>query len=317
MPEAPEARPSIALIGECMIELREMFDGALSRGYGGDVLNTSVYLSRLLGADGEVRFTTVLGDDPFSSEMVAGWQAEGIVCDTVGRKAGANAGLYFVRTDAAGERTFHYWRTQAPAREIMVSEWAELRARAMASDWIYLSGITLAVIGEAGRAAMLDDLTAARERGAKVVFDGNYRPVLWEGPDQARRWYEAVGPVCAMALAGVEDEARVFGDASPEATADRLRGYGIPEVVVKRGEAPVLVDSDDARFAVAAKAVDDVLDTTAAGDSFNAAYLAGRIRGHDPKAAAEAGVILAAAVIRHPGAIIPTDAMPMLTVSAA
>ena len=55
-----------------------------------------------------------------------------------------------------------------------------------------------------------------------------------------------------------------------------------------------------------------VVDTTAAGDSFAAAYLAARLRGAAPAEAARAGHALAGAVVRHPGAIIPRDAMPDL-----
>ncbi len=37
----------VACIGECMIELKQAKGGLYSRGYGGDTLNTSVYLARL------------------------------------------------------------------------------------------------------------------------------------------------------------------------------------------------------------------------------------------------------------------------------
>jgi 2-dehydro-3-deoxygluconokinase len=97
----------IACIGECMVELREEADGRLSRAYGGDTLNTAVYLARL-GAS--VDYTTVLGDDPWSDEMIAGWQAEGIGTELVVRLSGRLPGLHVIQTDASGERRFSYWR---------------------------------------------------------------------------------------------------------------------------------------------------------------------------------------------------------------
>ncbi|MEK9726215.1 MAG: sugar kinase [Rhodospirillaceae bacterium] len=303
-------RPRVALIGECMIELREMFDGALSRGYGGDVLNTSVYLARLMGDDATVRFVTVLGDDPFADEMLADWAREGIACDAVGRMAGRATGLYVIRTDAAGERTFHYWRGQSPAREMMTDDWTDLRRAAFAADWIYLSGVTLAVIGEAGRARLVDELAAARAAGATVVFDGNFRPILWPDPADARVWHDRVWRLTGLALAGVEDEARIFGDATPEATVARLAEAGIPEIVLKRGPQPVLIRRDGREMQLDVEPATEVVDTTAAGDSFNAGYLAARIRGRGPLAAAGAGARLAVEVIRHPGAIIPAENMP-------
>jgi 2-dehydro-3-deoxygluconokinase len=56
--------------------------------------------------------------------------------------------------------------------------------------------------------------------------------------------------------------------------------------------------------------VDDVVDTTAAGDSFAAAYLHARLSGESPRSAAAAGHRLAGQVVRYRGAIIPRDAMP-------
>ena len=61
---------------------------------------------------------------------------------------------------------------------------------------------------------------------------------------------------------------------------------------------------------VAAQPVARVVDTTAAGDSFAAAYLANRLAGAGPAAAARAGHALAGVVVGHPGALIPRSAMP-------
>ena len=158
-------RVSVSLIGECMIELREPLGSQITRGYGGDVLNTAIYLAILMGDEASIRFTTVLGDDPFSTEMIASWEEEGILCDTVGRLSGHNVGLYFVKTDDTGERTFHYWRAQSAARNIMSDQWRPIRKRAFASEWIYISGITLAILDNDGREKLISDLGNARANG--------------------------------------------------------------------------------------------------------------------------------------------------------
>ena len=305
-------RPSIALIGECMIEIREPHGGELSRGYGGDVLNTSIYLSRLVGVDATVRFTTLLGKDPFSSEMIAAWEREGINCDTVGRLTERNAGLYFVRTDKTGERTFHYWRSQSAAREIMGEDWADLRAQAMGSDWIYLSGITLAILDDTGRERLLSELSVARKSGALIAFDGNFRPTLWTDPVDAAPWHSQAWDLCALALAGFEDEAAVFGDATPERSLDRLKSHGIAEIVIKRGPQSVLLYNDAANQSIDVTPVGNVIDTTAAGDSFNAGYMAARLKDRSPAEATHIGAALAAEVIQYPGAVISPAHMPTL-----
>jgi 2-dehydro-3-deoxygluconokinase len=51
-----------------------------------------------------------------------------------------------------------------------------------------------------------------------------------------------------------------------------------------------------------------VVDTTAAGDSFNGAYLAALLAGGSEADCLAGGHAMAAKVIGHPGAIIPRDA---------
>ena len=86
----------VACIGECMIELKQAEGGLFSRGYGGDTLNTAVYLARLgAGAD----YITALGDDTLSAEMIAGWAAEGVGTSRVLRLPGKLPGLYMIQTD--------------------------------------------------------------------------------------------------------------------------------------------------------------------------------------------------------------------------
>jgi len=106
----------VACIGECMIELKQAEGGLCSRGFGGDTLNTAVYLARL-GAG--VDYITALGDDVLSDEMIAGWAAEGVGTQRVLRLPGKLPGLYMIQTDAKGERRFFHWRDSAAARSLM------------------------------------------------------------------------------------------------------------------------------------------------------------------------------------------------------
>ena len=304
--------PVISLIGECMVELREEADGRLSRGFGGDVLNTAVYLSRLIGQGATVQFATVMGDDPYSNELVSAWQNEGVNCDLVGLKKNSCSGLYIIKTDEEGERSFHYWRSSAPAREFMNSEWSTLQAQVFQSDWVYLSGISIAILGEEGRSRLQFALQKIKNSGKKIVFDGNFRPILWDNRENARFWYEQFWALSDVALAGAEDEHAVFEDGSATTTLNRLLSYGVSEVVVKQGSGPVLLGTPTEQIEVPIKSAQNIVDTTAAGDSFNAGYLYGRMTNLNMQTAARLGATLSASVIQHSGAIIPKTEMPEL-----
>lgn len=299
----------IAAIGECMIELSPRAGGLLAMGYGGDTLNTAVYLARLgAGAD----YVTALGDDPFSDRMVEAWQAEGLGTNRVVRRPGRLPGLYIIEIGEDGERRFHYWRQAAPARDLFaIPETRAIVAALATYDYLYLSGISLSLYGDAGRTQLFGALDAARRRGGKVVFDSNYRARNWPDLQTARAAVAQMAARADIALTGAEDERALFGDENPAATINRLRRAGVREVVVKDGAAGCWLVAEGGIVLVPAERVARVVDTTAAGDSFNAAYLAARIAGDDAVAAARTGHQLAAEVIQHPGAIIPRDSMPV------
>ncbi len=297
-------QPRIALIGECMIELQHRADGSLQQSFGGDTLNAAVYLRRELGDIGTVDYVTALGDDSFSDAMCAHWAQERLGLAMVQRLPGRLPGLYCIQTDANGERKFLYWRNEAAARDCFTTPTAEPILAALPDyDVVYFSGITLAVLGEIGRERLLQALIETRRRGGRVVFDNNYRPRLWATVEAAREAYRKVLAEVDIALLTEDDECALFGYTDSEQV---FAAYtAIEEVVLKRGADACLIRCDGQRFAVPALKVAKVVDTTAAGDSFSAAYLAARLKGDSPQEAGLAGHRLASRVIQVPGALIP------------
>jgi 2-dehydro-3-deoxygluconokinase len=302
----------IACIGECMIELREEADGRLSRGYGGDTLNTAVYLARL---GGRVDYVTALGDDPWSDEMIAGWQSEGIGTNLVLRLPECLPGLYVIQTDASGERRFSYWRDSAAARMLFEHPETSAISEALTGyDLLYFSGVTLSLYGEMGRQRLFEILDNARQQGCRVAFDTNFRPRSWPDRLAAQASYEGAFDRTDIVLASTEDLDLLFGS---EGKGKLLRLGSSAEIILKLPELACRVLSRGLDLVVRADPVARVVDTTAAGDSFAAAYLATRLAGSDPAIAAAAGHRLAGAVVRYSGAIIPRERMPAMTGSKA
>ncbi|WAH55453.1 sugar kinase [Pseudomonas silvicola] len=305
-------RPArIALIGECMMELQQRADGSLVQGFGGDTLNTAVYLRRLLPPDWQVSYVTALGDDSFSDAMCRDWQEEGIDVSLVQRLPGRLPGMYCIQTDAQGERRFLYWRNEAAVRDCFTQHGAadvlgELEGYAL----IYLSGISLAVIGQQGLDALLPRLIEARRHGALVVFDNNYRPRLWRDREHALHVYHRVLKHIDIALLTLEDEQALHPGEDEAAIFQRYAQMGTLHVVIKRGPRSCLIEQAFKCYEVEAQEVEQIVDTTAAGDSFSAGYLAAWLMGACPETAAFRAHALAAQVIQYPGALIPLDAMP-------
>jgi 2-dehydro-3-deoxygluconokinase len=301
----------VASIGECMIELRHRGETRLELAYGGDTLNFAVYLARLTRGRGvEVDYATALGDDLYSDAMLAMWRAEGIGCDLVARLPGRLPGLYTIRTDQCGERTFTYWRSTSAAREVLRGDRArDIPGRLVGHDLLYLSGITLSILDAAQREMLMALADAVRARGGRVAFDSNFRPVGWPDPDEARAVFDQMLRRVDIALPTQDDDQALFGVRDAQACASRLHHLGVGEVVVKLGAQGCCCSSVGRTALVPAEPVSQVVDSTAAGDSFNAGYLAARLAGQEADAAARLGNRLAARVIAHPGAIVPASAM--------
>ena len=301
----------IASIGECMIELRHLSESRLELAFGGDTFNTAAYLARLGGDRIAVDYVTALGDDPYSAAMRAAIAREGVGTDRIATLPGRLPGLYTIRVDERGERSFHYWRREAAARAMFDGEAGDALAAALPRyDWIYVSGITLSILEGAARERLFAVLADARARGARIAFDTNFRPRGWPDRDAARAAVTRALGLCDLALPTFPDEAALFGDSDPATTASRMAALGVAEIAVKNGPDPILLHHTAGQDIVDCPPVERIVDTTAAGDAFNAAYIAARIKGAAPRAAAIAGARLAGVVIGQRGAVIDPAAMP-------
>lgn len=293
----------ILSIGEAMVEMSRADQPGLWRmGIAGDTLNTAWYLRRLLGADWQVGYLTRIGTGEFSQQMLDFLAAEGIDAAHVRRESDAEIGLYAISLKN-GERSFAYWRGQSAARRL-ADDPAVLAAGLQGCDMAYLSGITLAILPPEGRQTLLAALQDARAAGTTVVFDTNLRPRLWQDADTMRRVTEQAAALADLALPSFDDEATIFGDADPEATLARYLQGGAGQVVVKNGGGPILFGGAEGSGRIEGLPRDTPVDSTAAGDSFNAGYLAARLGGADVADAIRAGHALGREVIRHPGALI-------------
>ncbi|MGY6411902.1 MAG: sugar kinase [Alkalilacustris sp.] len=299
-------QPGLILsIGEAMVELSPAEAPELWRlGIAGDTLNTAWYLRGLLGPDWRVGYLSRVGTGPFSRRMVDFLTAAGIGTAHVSRDPAREIGLYAIElTD--GERSFSYWREASAARGLAADAGA-LEAALAEARLAYLSGITLAILPAQDRARLLDRLAAARGRGVRVVFDPNLRPRLWETPEAMRAGVEAAAPGADLVLPSFDDEAAQFGDADPAATVARYLDLGAAEVVVKNAGGPVRFGAADGTGGtVTGLERATPVDSTAAGDSFNAGYLAARLEGAGQEDAIRAGHALGRAVIGHRGALVP------------
>lgn len=298
-------RPRIICLGEGMVEEHVAPDGTLTTHYGGDTLNTAIHLARL-GCD--VGFATAVGDDATSEALVAAWQAEGLDVSLVMRHPVRTVGRYRIAIDDTGERSFSYYRSASAARQMFaLHDFGELAEEIERAGCILFSLISLAILPNEGRRSLLKLASGARANYVKVAYDGNFRPALWDSNRAARLWHAEAIKIASIGLPTLEDEVAIGGAqqvSDAEEVAAQWTGLGCEEVLVKAGAAGCLLP-EGTMLAPPAKLAP--VDTSGAGDAFNAGYLAARLAGHDPHAAALSGHRVAGWNIMRPGAIPPQE----------
>jgi 2-dehydro-3-deoxygluconokinase len=298
--------PRFLAVGECMVELSDAGNGLLRRGFAGDTFNTAWYARKLLPEDWQVSYLSANGDDAISHEMLAFMQRGGIDTSPVRIVQGGSPGLYMITLDK-GERHFSYWRDTSAARRL-ADDAEHLNRHLAQADCVYFSGITLGILAPDAAQRLLSAIGRARQRGALVAFDTNYRARLWQGRTDCRELFLAAGKVARVVLPGHDDEVAVFGEDSAAASAARYFACGATTVVVKDGPRGAHVFTAGADARVPAASPRTVADTTAAGDSFAAGFLSSLLLGDSVVNAAHFAAEVAAEVVSQHGALVPLPA---------
>ncbi|MEM1289417.1 MAG: sugar kinase [Pseudomonadota bacterium] len=305
-------RPArVACVGECMVELSgvDIVSGTGSVGVAGDTLNTAIYLRRLLGQDAaEIDYLTALGTDAYSDAIMRFITDEGLGTDGIVRFDDRLPGVYAIHVNEEGERSFLYWRNQSAARSMFDAD-GLTQARLLEYDVVYLSGITLAILSRPARHLLVRAASSLTAAGKLVAFDSNFRPKLWESGDDARASMDGMWSATSVGLPSSDDEEAMWQMGDPNRLMQRLVRRGVREIAMKDGaRGPRLWNG--APLNRSAYGSVEAVDTTAAGDAFNAGYLAARIAGRSETQAGQIAHSLASSVVMHPGAIIPQAAMP-------
>ncbi|MBV1908048.1 MAG: sugar kinase [Kangiellaceae bacterium] len=298
---------NVAIIGECMIEISGQPFGTLNQNYGGDSMNTAIYLKKM-AKDISISFVSSMGTDSLSQAMINKWQANGVDTQFVLVNENKHAGLYMIENDENGERTFHYWRNDSAAKYMVQhSGFNKVINRLREFNAVYLSGISLAILPSQDQLELLNQLQQLSSHGVKIIFDSNYRPSLWTSETECKDTMQKVFSICDLALVTLEDENLLWNDATVAHCQQRLHDLGVKELVVKDGENGAYHSQEGVVTYQSTEKISSVVDTTSAGDSFNAGFLSQWLQGNKPKQCLKVGNALAGQVIQKKGAIVDFD----------
>jgi len=298
-----QSNNTLLVIGECMMELWEE-GNTYHRAFAGDTYNSAVYAKRFQ-PDIDVQIMTTIGDDSISKAMVAQWEKDHVGYSLVTTSLKAHPGIYAITTDDDGERSFTYWREGSAATELMTFLTSEAKIKITRFDVIFFSGISLAILSDKDKSALLSLIEQAKALGSTIAFDPNYRAVLWDSPEQAKHWLTKAYQLSDIALPGLSDHKEIFGHENNNDVMDWLEYLGVGEIVVKAESEGIYGYTRAERLVhVPITPENNPIDTTGAGDSFAGTYLAARLKGATMRNALQSAAKVAGFVVLHRGAIV-------------
>lgn len=292
------------IIGECMVEMSSRGQHLYYQTFAGDTYNTAVYLKRC-NAKQTVSYWTAIGQDVISQQFMEKLHYEQLDASLVFAHLSRTLGLYMIDTDDAGERSFAYWRSDSAAKRLVALFQQNHGVDSLANaKSIFLSGISLAILNDEDKHSLLQLLSAAKQLGCCIIFDPNYRPRLWASAEQARLWTDKAYALADIAFPGCDDHLTLYGHNGIADIQQHVSACGVKEMIIKNGEHGIQIFSQGQHSIIPAHKAAQVVDTTAAGDAFNGAYLAARFAGKTEAYAAGYGAKVAAFVIGYKGAIV-------------
>jgi 2-dehydro-3-deoxygluconokinase len=291
-------------LGEAMVEfnqrpLTNADDAPLYlQGFGGDTSNAVIAAAR---AGARVAYLSRLGTDRWGDSLMTLWQRENVGTINVLRDAQAPTGMYFVSHDAQGHH-FSYARAGSAASRMQVQDLAHWQDDIASSQWLHLSGISLAISSSACDTAFAA-MQHARKVGTQVALDSNLRLSLWPLARAQACIRQAVG-LCDLFLPSLEDMTALTGLTQASDIIAWSHAQGAAQVVLKLGTDGALASDGQSLRTVPGHAVKAV-DATGAGDCFAGNLLARLSTGDDLWAATAYANAAAALSVQGYGAVAP------------
>jgi len=299
--------PEVVGVGEVLIDfvatepVSYVNASAFQKCFGGAPMNTLVGVARLGSSSGAI---TAVGEDPFGQFLIRELEKNGVDTSCVKVKKGMRTTITFVANEPeTGERSFIFYRKPwitGTADSALSIEDVDLDYISNASI-LHVSGFSLSQ--NPSRKAVLTAVEHAKRTGVKVSFDPTLRVDVWNSERTVRRLYRQMLKLSDIATFSREEAEFIFGTDNPEKAAETALKYGVKVAGIKLGADGALLKTEEGQKLYVPAFKVEAIDTTGAGDGWNAGLLVGMLKGWDLETCVTVANAVGALVVTKHGAI--------------
>jgi len=292
---------NVCSIGEAMIEISNIKNSLYNQSFAGDTLNFCNYLDKKkLNAF----FLSAIGKSEINQSLLDFVKSKNISTKYIKQINQFEVGLYLIKNKDNGEKQFFYWRDESAAKHYFNNiDFLNLYKELKNFDYIYFSGITLSIIHISKLNNFIKLLRLLKSKKIKIVFDFNIRPTRWNKKN-LNIFLDSVLKLVDICFLSGEDMNYWKNKNNIKSYEQIVRKYKIKHSIFRKNAEYTYVFLNKTRYVFKNKLLKKVVDTSGAGDGFNAAYLSNFIVNNDPVLALKAGSSLGSKIVMKKGAIV-------------
>ncbi len=292
---------NVCSIGEAMIEISNIKNSLYNQSFAGDTLNFCNYLDK---KKLKAFFLSAIGKSEINQSFLDFVKSKKISTKYIKQINKFEAGLYLIKNKDNGEKQFFYWRDESAAKQYFNNiDFLNLFKELKNFDYIYFSGITLSIIHISKLNNFIKLLKLLNNKKIKIVFDLNIRPSRWNKKN-LNIFLDSVLKLVDICFLSGEDMNYWKNKSNIKSYEQIVRKYKIKHSIFRKNAEYTYVFLNKTRYVFKNKLLKKVVDTSGAGDGFNAAYLSNFIVNNDPVLALKAGSSLGSKIVMKKGAIV-------------
>ena len=291
----------ICAIGECMMELSNAKHALYSQSIAGDTLNFSSYLDKNIF---DISYFTAVGISEISKRVISFLQKQKIKTNLVSQISSHEVGLYLIENSKIGEKIFYYWRDNSAAKFFFNNQnIKKCQNQLKKFQYVYFSGITLSLFDDNNFHKFLILIEFLKKKQIKIMFDFNIRIKKWS-KKKLFSYFSKTLPFVDILFSSGEDLNFLKGNASLRTFKNLIQKYNIEHAIYRNNARLNYSFYKDESYFIKNKIKNKVVDTSGAGDGYNATYISKFIKFNDPQKALHAASEIGAKIVMKKGAIV-------------